>query len=309
MHHLATEPTEVYVQICAKTQQVLSRKGYINAILALFHHVAGLAKAHPNELVEWRAHLAAEAATDKRYETNEPTERQKEAHIPWAKIEEKRDALDPDSPGYLLLCMYSLLPPTRGDFDRLAVYEQTPAPEQVEATPNYLLIHPAPKGKQSSKIKEQAGIRLTMNAFKTHNVSKGMGEYTHELPAELCTVIHRSLALNPRRFLFCQSRPRRPYVEEGGAQCQPFTTPSAYVSYADKLMQKVLEKPTASINMLRHSFASALPDRMRTGDKRAIAKLMCHSPSMNDAYRLWFDVEGEGLRHDVMGRPIKNAAK
>lgn len=276
--HIVISPKAVYALICAKTQQAMSRQSYIGTVLSLYRHIPALKAAHPDQHKAWRTFMTAESASaEVRYQNNEPTDRQRAAHVPWPDILRMRDALDKTSTAYLLLCMMSMVPPLRADLDRLAIFRKPPSPTALADSPNYLLID-----------EKGGGIRLVLHAFKSKNVN--MPLYSHDLPPDLCSVISASLLASPRAYLFVQPR-----------SGEPFSSSITYTTFANKLLKVALQNTGACHNMIRHAFVSALPERLRVGDRQAIAKLMAHSHEQNLKYRLFFD---NNPGHDVLGIPV-----
>lgn len=269
LDHVVRHPKSMYALICAKSAQSMSRMSYISAVLTLFRHIPELAERYPRAVDAWRAHLAVESSkAAQRYDNNEPTAAQLAAHVPWADVLKARDALSRDSIEYLLMAMYTMIPPLRADFDRLAILHSKPNGRQVaEETPNYVLIEPA-------------STTLFLNAYKTR---KNTGhEYSKVLPPQLRAAIDRSLGQCPRAFLFTQPR-----------SGEPFSTPHAYTVFAGRIFKRVLHNPHASTNTLRHSYITALPDRMKVGVRDQIARDMLHTTAMSYRYRLDVDSDDD----------------
>jgi hypothetical protein len=272
--YIVRHPKPMLAAIYQKTSEVLSRKSYINSVTTLFRHVPELAEKYSVQAAAWRAAQAVElAAAAKRYDSNEPTDRQRAAHVPWADVLKARDALPKDGNDYLLLCMFTKIPPLRADFDRLAIVHKKLTAAQVATEPNYLLVSPNPGADGVPSM------TLVLNEFK----SKGarLQQYHKELPPDLCAVVHASLERQPRPYLFV-----RPSTGER------FTSPSAYSLFANRILKRVFAPKPVNINTLRHSFVSALPDRLRVAAKDAIARDMLHSPAMQERYKLYFDDDG-----------------
>jgi hypothetical protein len=269
--YIVRHPKPVYAAICAKTQQVLTRKSYINSITTLFRHLPGLAEKYPAQAIAWRAAQAVElTAAAKRYDSNEPTDKQRAAHVPWADVLKARDALPKASVDYLLLCMFTKIPPLRADFDRIAILHRKPTAAQVAAEPNYLVVSSTPGADGVPSM------TLVLNEFKTKGAR--LQQYFKDLPEDLCAVIHASLEREPRSYLFVS-----PLTGER------FNSTNAYGLFVMRILRRVFAPKRVNINTLRHSFVSALPDRLRVADKDAIARDMLHSPAMQDRYKLYFD--------------------
>ena len=76
-----------------------------------------------------------------KYENMEASERQKRSYVSWADIITTRDNIkDKTSNEYLLLCMYTMIPPARADMNVIKIYYNN---DQIDSKkyPNHLLIN------------------------------------------------------------------------------------------------------------------------------------------------------------------------
>lgn len=268
VHHtvqwVLTHPTAVYKSLVAKTADSTTRAVCITAVLSIFRHIPSLKKEHEREHMHWSEHMRKESKeTAKRYNDNKPTPRQAAAHVPWAQVVRARDALAVESREYLLMSMYTMHPPARADYDRLAIRYKAPTAEEVKTEPNYLLI------------KGPSTMIMYLNAYKT---KKAGGEgMTQELPPHLCAVIKSSLDREPRDFMFTEVRSGRPFKDA-----------AAYTVWGGRVLKRVLGNKNASFNTLRHSFLSWLSTQeekdVTEGDRKDVARLMMHGLGMAGAY-------------------------
>lgn len=279
-HWVLSHPAQVYARLVDNTKDSTTRAVCIAAVSSMFRHIPGLKQRHADAYAEWGRHLKFEnAETVERYDSNKPTPRQAAAHVPWEQVRAARDALPKDSVEYLLLAMYSYLPPVRCDYGRLAIHYKEPTPSEKEDEPNYVCI----KGPRA--------MTMHLNAYKTKKA--GRDGMTQDLPPHLCDVVWASLEREPREFLFNE-------VRSGN----PFKGADAYTKWAARIFKRVLGNPNASTNTLRHAYLSWLDTQQEyevsEGMRKDIARQMCHSPAMGRAYifkpdgKPLYDVTKEG---------------
>ena len=166
-----------------------SKKNMIAAVLAIFKHNKNLEKDLSKPHEKWQdAYKKLSERLDDRYKTNKPSDKQNDGYVPFADIETKRESLPKGSPDRLLLAMYTLIRPLRGDFNKIRIYTgRMPA----KTDENY--IHLTAKDKDSE---------LVLTEYKT---AKKNGEYRRNLPATLVAEIKASLAKRPRDYLFVKT--------------------------------------------------------------------------------------------------------
>lgn len=267
--YLVRHPKPVYALICLHSTEPMSRTSYINTIMTIYRHIPALAERYPDELAAWRAFHAAEAViANKRYEDNRPTDRQRAAFVAWPDVLKAREALPHDSIEYLVLCMHSMIAPIRADLDRIPILNAFPCAKQELVEPNYIVMHA-----------DSRRITLVITAFKAK--TERMSRYSKDLPPALCTVIEASLRASPRSFLFVQPR-----------SGEPFTASNTYSVFANRIFKKIFDRPM-TVGLLRHSFITGLPAKLKAGVRDAIARDLLHSPAMMSRYAFFFDDEGE----------------
>lgn len=256
---------------CKKTMKVLkdknitepqSLKALINSILTVFKHTKGLREKKQKAYTCWYEHFKeVNDKAQEKYEKIEASARQIEAYVPWEKVLSKRDELDKDSNEYFILCLYTMLPPARADFNKVRIMKEKQLSDELVAKyPNHLIIMPK-------------GMKLVYNEFKTR--SKKLQKYEKVLPDELVAVIKESLKRQPRQFLVVSDKTGEPYHK-----------PNSFTQHVKRILYKVFGK-SMSINTLRHSFVNHVDlNKITPLEKEQLARDMMHSPNMFDRYRL-----------------------
>lgn len=255
---------------CKKTIEILrasnitepqSLKAMMNAVLAVFKHTKGLRESKQKAYTCWVTNFKEvnDKASEK-YERIEASARQIEAYVPWAEIIQKRDKLDKTSQEYLILCLYTMLPPARADLNKVRIIKENKVTEALtQQYPNHLIIM-------------RNGMKLVYNEFKTK--SKKLQRYEKVLPDNLVIVIKDSLKRQPRDFLVVSS--------DG----EPYHKANSFTQHVKRVLYKVFKK-NMSINTLRHSFVNSVDmNRITPREKEELARDMMHSPAMFDRYRL-----------------------
>ena len=244
-----------------------TRKGFVNSVMTLFKHTKGLQESKCKAYARWREcadEIHREA--DLRYETLEATDKQLKAHVPWEDILKIRDKLDKSSQDYLLLCLYTMIPPARADFNKVRIYKKNEEVLKENKDASYL------------KIEGKGKMVLVHNEFKSSDYHK----YAKELPLDLVDVIEKSLHANRREYLIVSPKTNKPY-----------DLVNSYTKYFDRRLTKIFGK-TTSINMLRHSHNLQFDlNNLTPLEKKAIAGDMMQSASTFDAYRFRIPKENE----------------
>lgn len=240
------------------------------------------------------------------YETNEPTERMLGSHVPWAEILAARDREVRERPlewETLLLAFYTYLPPSRINFGRVRIYRdasEAPRPdtEEERETPNFVVLPPvtvAPAAKPEADARE-GGPRgalpptLTISAFK--NKTARFPRSVRELPAELASLLRRSLEHRPRDWLFVMPSTGGPWGS---------TDSIAFGNWTREGLRRVFGGRPVTANTIRHSFATALDmNAMTPREKEATAASMMTSAYQLERYRMRLPPSGAGS--DGLGR-------
>lgn len=263
---------------CKKTIQIMDKNGVkepqsvkalLSVVVALFKHVESLKGKYPKSYKCWYdAFLKINDIVGKKYNTLQPSKKQLRAYVAWVDVLKKRDGLDKDSDAYLLLCLYTMIPPARADLNMIRIFRnKTPTDDEKEEFPNFLLIE--------KKKSREADVAMTLvyNEFKSKG--KKMQLYQKPLPAELVKVIEASLKNKPRDFLIVSPKNKK-----------PFDKPNSYTKYFNRVLKDVFKNDDISINTLRHSFIMSIDLNKTTPEqKQLIAKDLMHSTDMMDRYR------------------------
>lgn len=240
-----------------------TRRAYISSVIALFKHCAIDEAVFTANYAQWyREFLDVSQRAQEHIEQNEPTDRQREAHVPLDEIVAMRDSLPAGSLEQLLLAMYTMIPPARADYGQLRIYDRKPSEEQVAETPNYMVR--TTRGK----------FTLYLNEYKT---SEAYGAHVKVLPEELSDVIAESLRSLPREWLFVTPRGRG-----------PFSSGEAFSEWVRGVLSRLFDRPL-SINGLRHSYANSLDlNTLTVRELNGIARGMHHSVEQLRKYRKRF---------------------
>ncbi len=268
---LTNKDVDWIINNCKKTIKILNEnhikepqsvKAMVNAILTIFKHTKGLRESKTKAYTCWVEHFQEvnEKAQEK-YEKIEASQRQIDAYVPWKEVLAKRDELNKESNEYFILCLYTMLPPARADFNKVKIIKENKVTDDLtKEYPNHLIIMPK-------------GMKLVYNEFKTK--SKKLQQYEKVLPDELVKVIKDSLKRQPREFLVISDKTGEPYHK-----------PNSFTQHVKRVLYKVFNK-NMSINTLRHSFVNHVDMNTITPlEKERLARDMMHSPNMFDRYRL-----------------------
>jgi hypothetical protein len=209
---------------------------------------------------------------EEKYETNEASERQIAAYVPWPDVVAKRDELlrtAPTSAGALILSLHSMIPPARADYGSLRVYR--PPGDPVPAlgrSPNHV-------------VWTGNTMRIVLDEYKTR--SKKGKAHESDLPPELVAVLTRSLRDRPRKWVVVSPQTGEPYDN------------NAYAAYVARTLAVAFGGKPVTLNALRHSFSSSLDfNQLSPRDRKAIADAMMHSPEMTHRYRYRFATQPGG---------------
>jgi hypothetical protein len=258
--YIITHPQPIIKWIKAKYTSEQTQKSYISAVLAVFRHNEGLKQQENKAYTEWyEAFQNIHNMIEERYKKNEPTQKQKEAYVPYSQIVKARDSLAKGTPERLLFAFYTYLPPLRCDFNRVRIYTAEEIPKEPEA--NY--IH----------LKNTTHAQLVLNEYKTQGKRKS--PYVKDLPEHLIEELEASLKDKPRDWLFTDKN-MNPYV------------PKSFTKWANRVFARVLKKKM-TVSMIRHSFINSLDfNTISVAEKEAIANDMAHTVGTQDRYRLIF---------------------
>lgn len=257
LYEIITHPSKYIEWIKKHSASLQTQKSYISAILAVFKHTPLLKDAERKHYYEWYQEFKKiHDQIDDRYKQNEPSQKQKDAYVPYHEIVTKRDSLPRGSKERLLLALYTYLPPLRSDFNKVYLYDK---PQKTYEHDNYMLLFDP--------------YTLVLNEFKTIKKKDG---YERVLPEELSEEIKESLEKLPREWLF-MDRDKKPYKS------------GSFTKWANRTLKILFEKPL-TISLIRHSFINQLDfNRLTVQEKEDIAKDMAHTVTTQDRYRLIFN--------------------
>lgn len=236
-----------------------SKKAYYTAVKATLREEGKYADAQKEYDVKFKA------LAEKLYEQSkkqELTPKEEEKYLSWDDILKVRDALEPKEDetdvfkfqDWVILCLYTMMPPLRADFAPMKVYPKKPKKDEG----NYLIL-PA-----------KGTAKMVLNEYKTRST---FGRVERPLPKALADILRGFKTFQPTEWLI---------VKEDG---EPMS--------ADNLSQRVIRifernaKKPLGISMMRHSYIT----KMRSGkeltllEKEQLATAMLHSTLTNELYR------------------------
>ena len=263
-------------------ENYITLRTFVNLALSLLNNnaeAAGMGEAAAREAHGCWTKLYAEVSPRalEHYETNEPTEKMLDSHVPWAELERVRDRLVKERPhaiGTLLLAFYTYIPPSRINFASTRIYGWTvggpepPVPDSAEkrAEPNFLAI-------ERRRGADPTVMTLTISAFKNRSVR--FPRSVRELPAPLVALVESSLAERPRDYLFVSPRTGLPWSDA-----------IAFGNYMRDILRRIFGRPVTA-NSMRHAFATALDMNIMTPrEKDATAAMMMTSSRQLERYRM-----------------------
>ena len=195
----------------------------------------------------------------KQYETQQMTPEQMEKFLSWPSVLEARKKIGAAAhdlmtyQDYVLVCVYTYIPPVRADFAHMrVVYDEAETKEG-----NCLLVL-------------SSGLTLVLNEFKT---AHKYGQARIAVPPALEEILRNWMELNPSGWLFCDSE-GRPLTECG----------------LSRRIIQIFQRHTGKdvgISMLRHSFVSWVrKDEPSYLEQKRVAEGMLHSVGINQLYRI-----------------------
>lgn len=248
-------------------------KNYTDALMAV-------ARRHPvlSRLAEvrgaWKAVAETQSATiRKRLSHNEPTERQREAFVPYPEIRAKLRELHQKDPGgrdTLLLGLLGLSScsvgeqwlPQRADWGDIRIFKHPARPTATEAAEiNHMVLESPEKG------------HIVLAHYKT---AKTYGTRVIAMPPVFAQMVSISLQQDPRGYLFT-TRTGEPY------------TGATFSCWANRRLHELFGRPL-TLSGVRHSYISWTQCSQQwvaatDAEREALAKCMGHSLATAGAYR------------------------
>lgn len=254
-------PKPVIAAISKRYAADLTRRAFVAAIKAVYHHNPELKSAKAQEYDEYTEfqNRLSQAVSD-RYMSAEPTEKERANWVPWPEVLAKEQELARTEYGsydHLLLAMYCLIEPLRQDYGALRILvEREPA---AESHGNFLVI-----------ARNVSWGKLVLNSYKT---ARKYGTFTRDLPPRLLAIIRASLLAHPRAYLF---------VDESGA---PYRKANSFTQFSNRTLRRIFKKQF-TVSLMRHSHISNIDFNSSTpGELFEKSKNMAHSISTQQLYR------------------------
>ena len=242
------------------TLSIHTKEHYMKPILAMFKFNSELKEKLKDIHAEWdKFYKIVRQPIDQLYLSNEPTERQSKAFIPFEEIVAIKNSLSIGSQERLLISMYTDIPPVRSDYYSTKIYSSYPTNPDSD---NFIVIN-------------DYESLLVLSKYKT---SGKYGTIYINLPPSLKDEILYSIKLIPRDYLFVSSRTKNKY-----------NTTCAFNDWANYHLKLIFGKQEFSLTMLRHIYVSRedLALESKSGlEANEIAKLMGHSVDQQRKY-MW----------------------
>lgn len=263
---IACNPRTVLRRLLAEYSNDGTRRRFVAAVRALFKHNPALTETNPTCALRWgRALESLNALHKERAESGEPSEREREAWVPWKEVlraERRLAEEDPGGPDHLLLAMYCLMEPLRQNFGNVRIYGTHPPAET--AAPNHLILL------RNNEAGGAGRAFLVLNDYKT---SKRYGTFKRELPPPLVRILFKSLEAHPRRYLF---------VDRSG---NPYEKQNSFTQHSNRTLERIFGRKV-TVSLLRHAFISNLDfNEEPPSSLFQKARNMTHSIAMQQLYR------------------------
>lgn len=251
----------------ADTLGIHAIESFYTSIIALFLYNQKLREDNYDLFQRWKyLQSKYKDKIDAKYKSNEPTNRQKLAYIPFDEIVSIRDNLPIGSIEKLLIMMYTEVPPVRSDYYRTEIISKLP--NKFDEEQNYIIINPT-----------QAMIIL-----EKHKTSKKYGTIFIDIPDILKNEIKLSLKNQPRKYLFTM------YDDV------PYEKENTFNKWANKTLKKIFNNESFTLTMFRHIYISRRDLKLETKSglqQDEIAKQMGHSIDRQKRYMWHTWLEGD----------------
>lgn len=271
IHYILQNPEDFYAKMMQFAANKKGRQndtvgdhwkdGYFSAVVALFRYNQELKESEFELFGKWKKlqEEVRKPISDK-YKSNEPTEKQRDAYVPFDELLKTQALLETGSLQKLLLMMYTEIPPVRNDYHQTKIVREIPS--DMDAFDNFIVLS------------DEKPV-IILQKYKTAAV---YGMLVIDIPPKLQKEIELSLVKMPRDHLFVSTRTGKPYDLEG-----------TFNTWANRALKNMFGKTNFSLTTLRHIYISRrdLMLEERSGlDQEKIAKLMGHSIEQQRKY-LW----------------------
>jgi len=193
------------------------------------------------------------------YDTNKPTELQKDKIMSFNEIDTIRKSLEKGSFERLLLSFYTLIEPIRADYyaTELLIHSSKPSEPVPESSEDNYIILSEDKG------------QLIVKDFKT---KKTYEKIENTLSSELLDELHTSLLKYPRNYLFVMDDKKSPFTRK------------LFSNWACRTLTRVLKQPM-TLTVLRHIYiTNKIKSKTSSTELIDIAKKMGHSRGVQRIY-------------------------
>ena len=185
------------------------------------------------------------------YDSNEPTDKQKEMVVPFEELIEALGKLKKGSPEHLLLAFYTKVPPIRAEyFEMKLIMEGDKIPEEG----NYIIMK---EGK------------LVIHDFKANKTCPTIETIISD---EVMVWVRRSLVNTPRKYLFVTPKESKPFER------------TAFSNWACRTLTRIFKKPM-NLTVLRHIYIThMIAIKTPVSELKMLAKNMGHSRTSQRMY-------------------------
>ena len=185
------------------------------------------------------------------YDSNEPTEKQKNMVVPFNELIEALGQLRIGSPEHLLLAFYTKVAPIRGEyFEMKLIFEDDKVPDEG----NYIVMKDG---------------KLVVHDFKANRTCPPIETTISE---EVMGWVRESLVNNRRKYLFVTPTENKPY---GRTQ---------FSQWAGRTLSKIFNKPM-NLTVLRHIYIThMIAIKTPVSELKQLAKNMGHSRTTQRMY-------------------------
>ena len=185
------------------------------------------------------------------YDSNEPTEKQKDMVVPFDELIGALGQLRIGSPEHLLLAFYTKVPPIRAEyFEMKLIMEGDKIPEEG----NYIIMK---EGK------------LVIHDFKANKTCPTIETIISD---EVMVWVRRSLVNTPRKYLFVTPKESKPFER------------TAFSNWACRTLTRIFKKPM-NLTVLRHIYIThMIAIKTPVSELKMLAKNMGHSRTSQRMY-------------------------